>query len=151
MADDLAAPSGIRPDDISILIRRRAEIREEMVRGRQTLRTLVTESQQIDAALRGLRTNPLAVRAAPAIFDGTGNLTRIVFEALNEAEAPMTSKALALRVMEELGMDTRDKALLKHTVRRVCVCLWMQAQKGYFRKAEPAGWPLRWERVPSAQ
>jgi hypothetical protein len=151
MADTLSTPSGIRPDDISLLVRRRAEIREEMVRGRQTLRTLVTESQQIDATLRQLRNNPLAVRAEPAILGATSDLTRIVFEALNEAEAPMTSKALALRVMEELGLDTRDKALLKQTVRRVCVCLWMQAQKGYFRKAEPAEWPLRWERVPAAQ
>jgi len=74
-------------------------------------------------------------------------MTRILFETLDAAEVPMTSRDLALRVMQELGLDATDALAVKHTVRRVCVCLWVQVQKGHFRKAEPKAWPLRWERI----
>lgn len=149
MFENAAARSGSRPDDISVLIRRRAEIRDEISRSRQTLQRLATEFQDIDAAIRGMKTG--APAPSPSTPGGGSDVTRILFEALNEAETPMTSQVLAARVMNELGLDARDKTVAKYMVRRVCVCLWEQVQKGHFRKAEPATRPLRWERVRPEQ
>jgi len=151
MPDTIATHPDLRTDDVTELVRRRAEIRGEIARGRRDLRRLASESQRIDAALRELKGAEAPAASRSSVPDGAGELTRIVFDTLNEATAPMTSRTLALRVMEELGLDASDKSLVKYVVRRVCVCLWMQVQKGYFRKAEPEGGASRWERVPTAQ
>ena len=151
MLENAVTRSGSRPDDISILIRRRAEIRDEISRSRQTLQKLATEFQDVDTAIRNRKGNEPATRPAPAPPGGTSDVTRILFEALNEAEGPMTSQALAARVMGELGLDATNKTVAKYIVRRVCVCLWEQVQKGHFRKIEPVSRPMRWERVRPEQ
>ncbi len=129
-------------------------LRSEITRNRRDLQRLAAEFQRLDAAIRDLKGSALADPEAgdrqprPA---GPSDVTRILFESLDTAEAPMTSRVLALRVMDALGLDARDKAVAKHTVRRVCVCLWEQVQRGHFRKAEPKTWPLTWERVRATQ
>ncbi|WP_443751401.1 hypothetical protein [Asticcacaulis solisilvae] len=151
MLENAAARSDSRPDDISVLIRRRAEIRDEISRSRKALRRLATEFQDVDAAIRTMKEAGPAVRGPASAPGGTSNVTRILFEALTAAETPMTSEALARRVMGELGLDAKNKAVTRYVVRRVCICLWEQVQKGHFRKAEPLSRPMRWERVRPRQ
>ena len=150
MPDSTAIPLASREDDITGLVQRRAMLRSEITRGRRDLQILADEFQRLDAAIRDLKGSAAAGGAQPRPA-GPSDVTRILFESLDAAEAPMTSRVLALRVMEELGLDAADKAVTKHTVRRVCVCLWEQVQRGHFRKAEPKTWPLTWERVRTAQ
>ncbi len=151
MADTLSALPGTRPDDFSQLLRRRAGLRDEIDRVRRTLQTLTGEFQKVETAIRDIEVKHAPAPLPSPLRNGVGDFTRLVVETLRDARAPMTSRAVALRVMEKLDLDASDRALLRQIVRRVCVCLWMQVQKGYFRKAEPEGGAFRWEFVPTAQ
>ena len=150
MPDTNATSLDRREDEITALVHRRAALRSEITRGRRDLQRLTFEFQRIDTAIRQLKGRSVA-SGGPPQAGVTSDITRILFEALNASAEPMTSHALAMRVMEELGMDTTDKTAAKHIVKRVCVCLWEQVQKGRFRQAQPNVRPLTWERVPITQ
>lgn len=150
MADDSSALRGPIPDDISTLIRRRAQIRDDIARSCQDMQRLAAEFERVEAAIREMSSSDDVTPVTPAALETRSGMARIIFNALNEAEAPMTSRALATRVMEELDLDSGNGAVRKHVIRRVCVYLWEQAQKGRFRKVQPEATPLRWECVRSA-
>lgn len=149
MADSTATMLDTRENRITDLVQRHAELRSEITRGRRDLQRLTFEFQRIDMAIRELRGSAAAMAARPQT-GAVSDVTRILFEVLDETDAPMTSRALALRIMEKLGIDAADELAAKYIVRRVCVCLWEQVQKGHFRKIDPNARPLKWERVRSA-
>jgi len=151
MPDSISATLDVREDDIRQLVHRRTELRGKITRSRRDLQRLAVEFQNIDAAIRELKGNGPAPRVLAPVGSGTSDMKRILFEALDAAATPMTSHDLAVRVMEELGLDATDRGLLKHMVKRVCVCLWEQVQKGHFRQSEPGVRPLKWERLRTAR
>jgi len=150
MPDSSATVLDTRQDEIKELVHLRAELRGKITRSRQDLQKLAFEFQRIDTAIRELKGNGAITGNRPQ-SGPVSDVTRILFEALNEAGRPMTSNELALRIIDEMGLDPKDKAVRKYIVRRVCVCLWEQVQKGHFKKSEPRTWPQKWERVRPAQ
>ncbi|HEX3918684.1 MAG TPA: hypothetical protein VHW60_15210 [Caulobacteraceae bacterium] len=47
-------------------------------------------------------------------------MTRVVFNALREADEPLSSRDIALRLMTERGLNPEDKELSVIMVKRIC-------------------------------
>ena len=141
-----------QPNVLHALTRKRAEIAGQIEHNQLALRHLIAELDHIDSTIRIF--NPLvnigAIRSKPAAPRHPafkGEVTRVVFDALREAEVPITSRDIALRLMAERGLDPADRGLSIIMVKRICACLRVQKNKGLVRVAPYAGDLLGWEVV----
>ena len=76
-----------------------------------------------------------------------GEVTRVVFNALKEAKAPLSSRDIALSLMTERGLNPDDRELSVIMVKRICACLRVQKNKGFIRNAPYSGGLQGWELV----
>jgi hypothetical protein len=140
------------PNVLNALVAKRAEIAGKIEHNQLTLRHLIAELDHLDAAIRIFdpSVDIGAVRAKPvpprhAAFKG--EVTRIVFNALKEAKAPLSSRDIALRLMTERGLNPDDRELSVIMVKRICACLRVQKNKGFIRNAPYSGGLQGWELV----
>lgn len=127
-----------RPNTLSGLVAKRAEIAGEVSHARARLRQLIIDLDHIDAAIRlfdpdydveGIRQKlPSAAHRAVR-----GDLTRATLDALRDASGPMTTIELARHVMAERGLNTADRALLQLYTRRTGALLRWQRKRGILR------------------
>lgn len=152
MAHDIIPHDADQPNVLHALTRKRAEVAGQIEHNQLALRHLIAELDHLDATIRIF--NPAidigAIRAKPvpprhAAFKG--EVTRVVFKALREAREPITSRDIALRLMNERGLNPDDRELSVIMVKRVCACLRVQKQKGLIRNAESLGNLQGWEAV----
>jgi hypothetical protein len=137
------------PNVLNALVAKRALIAGQIEHNQLTLRHLIAELDHLDATIRIF--NPAidigAIRAKPvpprhAAFKG--EVTRVVFKALREAKAPISSRDIALTLMTERGLNPDDRELSVIMVKRVCACLRVQKNKGFIRNAPYDGGLQGW-------
>lgn len=152
MSNDVVPWDADQPNVLHALTRKRAEIAGKIEHGQLALRHMIAELDHIDAAIRifnpavdigAIRSKPVPPRHAAF----KGEVTRVVFKALREASAPLTSRDIALRLMTERGLNPDDRELSVIMVKRVCACLRVQKRKGLIRNAENLGNLQGWEAV----
>lgn len=100
------------------LLRKRGELAGDAATLRGQLDRRLTELDAIDRVIRVF--NPeidledLPEKAAPPALTGTrGEFQRFLLEELRRADKPLTTLDLAKRVLEQRGMDTKDRILAK--------------------------------------
>jgi len=152
MANELIPAGADQPNVLHALTRKRAELAGRIEHGQLTLRHLIAELDHIDAAIRifnpaidvgAIRPRPVPPRHAAF----KGEVTRIVLDTLREADRPVTSRDIALRLMKERGLSPDDRGLSVIMVKRVCACLRVHRQKGLVRPVPTIGSLQGWEVV----
>uniref|UniRef100_B0SXQ2 Uncharacterized protein n=1 Tax=Caulobacter sp. (strain K31) TaxID=366602 RepID=B0SXQ2_CAUSK len=152
MSNDVIPWDADQPNVLHALTRKRAEIAGQIEHNQLTLRHLIAELDHVDATIRifnpavdigAIRSKPVPPRHAAF----KGEVTRVVFKTLREATAPVTSRDIAIRLMNERGLNPDDKELSVIMVKRVCACLRVQKNKGLIRNAESFGNLQGWEAV----
>jgi len=140
---DLEVPVGSSSDDILDLLRLRAHLREQLVRGREALGKLSHEFERVDADIRRLTGTPRKVDFERSQI--SGDLPLLVLGILENAQRPLNAREIARKIMSDQGYDADDRDLRTRILRRVNVCLWTQTQKGRLRQSQPKTSPIKWE------
>jgi hypothetical protein len=138
-------PDGVdQPNVLHALTRKRAEIAGKIEHNQLSLRHLVAELDHIDATIRifnpaidiqGIRSKPVPPRHAAF----KGEVTRVVLDALREADGPLTSREIARLLMDQRGLNPEDRELMVIMVKRVCACLRVQRRRGLAKTAPLIG------------
>jgi hypothetical protein len=153
MVDEVIPIGAEQPNVLHALVRKRAELAGRIEHCQLELRHLIAELDHVDATIRifnpdvdipAIRSKPVPPRHAAF----KGEVTRVVLDTLREAEAPVTSREIALTLMEARGLNPDDRELSIIMVKRVCACLRAQRMKGLVRMAPLAGSLQGWEIVP---
>jgi hypothetical protein len=130
-----------RPNTFDRLVEKRAEIAGQISHTHATLRQLIIDQDNVDAAIRifdpsydveGIRQKiPSVVHRALR-----SDLTRAAIDALRDTPGPMTTKELARHVIAERGLNTADAALLQLFTRRTGALLRWQRNRGILRSVK---------------
>jgi hypothetical protein len=110
---------------IAGLVAKRAELAGEIDSAEATLSQLRADLLHIDAAIRILDPSYKTDAIRPkkkrkgADWFGNGELLRLILETLRKAGEPLTSKEVALAVMERKGFDTTDETTVRLVEKRV--------------------------------
>lgn len=148
--NDVVPEGTAQPNVLHALTKKRSEIAGQIEHNQLSLRRLIAELDHIDAAIRIF--NPAidisAIRAKPvpprhAAFKG--EVTRLVLDSLREANRPLTSRDIAVLLMEDRGLNKGDRDLSVIMVKRICACLRVQRQKGLVRNVPLVGNLQGWE------
>lgn len=152
MPNELIPVDADQPNVLHALTRKRAEIAGRIEHAQLELRHLIAELDHVDATIRifnpdidigAIRSKPVPPRHAAF----KGEVTRLVLTSLRHAEAPITSRDIALKLMVGRGLNPEDRELSVIMVKRVCACLRVQKRKGIVRNAPSAGSLQGWELV----
>lgn len=152
MVNEVIPLDSEQPNVLNALVRKRAEIAGQIEYNQLSLRHLIAELDHIDAAIRifnpaidigAIRSKPVPPRHAAF----KGEVTRVVFDMLRDASGPLTSRDIALSLMEQRGLNPNDRGLSVIMVKRICACLRVQKQKGLVRNAVSLGNLQGWEVV----
>ena len=150
MANEIIPFDADQPNVLHALTRKRAEVAGQIEHNQLELRRLIAELDHIDATIRifnptidigAIRSKPVPPRHAAF----KGEVTRIVFQTLRDAQQPVTSRDIAMRLMTERGLNPDDRELAVIMVKRVCACLRVQKQKGLVRNVPSVGNLQGWE------
>lgn len=150
MPNALIPADADQPNVLHALTRKRAELAGKIEHAQLEVRHLIAELDHIDAAIRifnpavdisAIRSKPVPPRHAAF----KGEVTRIVFDTLREADGPVSSRDIAKVLMAQRGLNPDDRELSVIMVKRVLACLRVQKRKGLVRNAPFAGDLLGWE------
>ncbi len=105
------------------LIRKRAEMAGEAAGLKERLAARLSDLDALDRVIRifkpGIDLGDLPERPAPLALTGTrGEFQRFLIAQLRKADGPLTTHALAERVMIERGLDPADKIMFKMIAHR---------------------------------
>lgn len=106
---------------ISGLLSARAEMMEEIAATRERLAVLANDIEAIDRVLERLGYDgevKLTPRAARIVLFYRGELRQFLLGQLRE-HGPMTSRAMAERLIQIEGKDTRDRRMMGDVVKRI--------------------------------
>jgi hypothetical protein len=136
---------------LSGLVKKRAELAGKIEDAQTTLRILIIDLDNIDAAIRifdpdidlaEIKAKPLL----PRNHAFKGEVSRIVFQVLRQATQPMTAQEIAQHVMAGRGLNSSDKRLIKVIGKRVGACLRHHRKRGLLRATKSVGQQLlQWE------
>ena len=152
MANEIIPPDAAEPLALHALIRKRAEIAGRAKLARRELDRIVAELDHVDATILifdpTIRLDAIRAKFIPPVHPAKrGEIARVAFRCIREADGPITSREIALRVMEERRLDVGERALVGLMVRRVCVCLRAQRDNGRIRSVPTATGAQGWEPV----
>lgn len=141
-----------QPNLLNGLVAKRAQIAGQIEANQEELRKLINDLDAVEATIRVFDPNvdlnevyPRPVPPRHAAFKG--EVTRIVFKALREAEEPLTSRQIALVLMRERGLNTENPELRVLMTTRVGACLSAKRDQQKVRSVEITGRLLGWELV----
>ena len=134
---------------VSALMRKRAEMAGHIEHTQTALRQLIIDLDNLDATLRLFEPDIDLEEIKPKPFPPRhqafrGEVSRIVFAALRQANGPLTSQDIAQHVMAERGLNTSDKRLVRLVGKRVGACLRHQRARGLVRSKPGPGPYLVW-------
>lgn len=133
------------------LVRKRAEFAGNLERQQAQVRDLQRAIAHVDAVLMLLNPDVRIERirpkhTAPLHAAGYGEITSVVIDCLREADAPLSSRALAQSVIEARELEKDDPALEVLMAKRVRACLRVHRVAGRVRAITmidaPQGWVL---------
>jgi hypothetical protein len=140
-----------RPNTVSGLIAKRAEIAGQIGVAQIELRRLIANLDHVDATIRlfapDLATETIrSKRPIPPQHQALrGEVKRIVLDTMREARRPVTTAEIASRVLSARMLPATDPELRKLFVRRVGQCLLMMKRKDVVRIVELPGRFQGWE------
>jgi len=149
MANELVPADADHPLVIHGLIRKRAEIAGQIEQHRREVRRLLDQLEHVDATLRifapDLDVCRIRAKAAPARHRaGKGQVLAVAFDALREANRPLTTAELAMRVMAARGLSADNPDLARLMVNRLRACLQSQRDRGLVRSERQESGLLAW-------
>jgi len=140
------------PNLLNGLVQKRAQIAGQIEANQQELRKLINALDAVEATIRvfdpSIDMMAIHLRPVPprhAAFKG--EVTRVVFLALREANEPITSRDIATFLMKERGLNTDDAELLVLMTKRVGACLKAKFNQKKVRSVQISGRLLGWELV----
>ncbi|MPZ39893.1 MAG: hypothetical protein GEU95_17905 [Rhizobiales bacterium] len=135
---------------ISGLKKKRAELAGKIEHHQTVLRQLIIDLDNLDATLRlfvpdidleEIKPKPMPPRSMAF----KGEVSRIIFETLRDANGPMTVQQMAEIVMAQRGLNTADKKLARAISKRVGAALRHHRSRGTLRSVKGPGSFLLWE------
>lgn len=141
-----------QPNLLNGLVAKRAELAGRIEANQAELRDLVVQLDSIESTIRIFNPDidldaiqPRPVPPKHAAFKG--EVTRIVFDCLREAEAPMTSRDIALALIAWRRLNPDDRGLVTLMTKRVGACLKAKQEQKKVRSLRTDGPLLGWELV----
>ena len=139
-----------QPVVLHALVRKRAELAGQVEEGRAELRRLLAAIEHIDSTIRlfnlDVDIDGIKPKRRPAPYAaGYGEVTKVVLDSLREADEPLTSRELAMRVTAERGLNADDEELLNTMAKRVRACLRAHRVQGRVRAVPLPDGPQGWE------
>ena len=138
------------PHVVTALIAKRAELAGKIDKAQKDLRQLAIEMDAIDRAL--LIFDPdadimaIQPKPVPVVHRALrGEVKRVILDMLRAAKAPVTSRAIAHKVMKERGLDSKDRPLERLMVKRVGAALRSLRKQGLVTEVLIAGKFMNWE------
>ena len=114
---------------VSALARKRAELSGEIECIHQNLSKLIADLENLDATLLLFDPDypvetiePNAFRP-PDDWSNRGEMTCVVLGILRQAAEPLTTRDIALQLITDRALNTRDQRLLRLMLKRVSVAL----------------------------
>lgn len=112
------------PHVVTALIAKRAEIAGQIEHAQTSLRQLIIDLDNIDAAIRLFKPDIDLEEIRPKPFPPRnqafrGEVSRLILSALRQSSVPLTTHDLARHVMAERGLNTADKRLVRTIGKRV--------------------------------
>ena len=140
-------PGADSPNLLNGLIAKRAEIAGQLEANRRDHLRLLSDLKVVDDTIRLFQPDvDLAlVRPKPVPVEHAaewGEVTAAVYEALRDANAPLTALDLAIMIMRQRQLDTADANLVRLIRRRVGACLAAKRDQGHV-----VSLPLRGRRI----
>jgi len=136
---------------INGLIRRRATLSGEIESTHETLRKMVLDLENLDATIiqfdpdfKVEMIKPKGFRP-PSDWSGRGQMTRIILSILRQTSEPLTTHDIALQLLFERALDTRDQRLVRRMTKRVGVALRGQRDNSTVRSIQGPGQYMLWE------
>ena len=135
---------------VNALIRKRAEIAGRIEHHQIHLRQAIIDLDNLDATLRlfvpdieleDIKPTPFPPRQAAF----KGEVARLVFETLRNADGPMTAQQLAQRFLAARGLNTADKKMVRIVGKRIGSALRHHRGRGTLRSIKGEGPNLLWE------
>jgi hypothetical protein len=117
---------------ISGLLQKRAEMMEEIAAMRERLAALSNDVEALDRVLERLGYDgdvKLTPRVPRIVLFYRGELRQFLAATLRE-HGPMTSRALAERLMQSEGKDARDRRMMADVVKRIGKALRLMQDQG---------------------
>lgn len=133
------------------LIRKRAEMAGQVQAKQAELGALIAGLQHIDAAIRifkpEIKLEDLPEKVAPSAFTAfRGEFQRFLLDQLRRSNHPLSTFDLAERVMEQRGLDPKDKIALSLIRKRTGYALAkLRKQSKVTSRQTHRSAPLEWE------
>lgn len=135
---------------LSGLLAKRSELAGQIDHHQMTLRNLIIQLDSLDATIRlfkpdidldVIKAKPLPPRNAAF----QGEVTRAVLDKLRRMQRPMTTRELAIAVIEARGLDNADATLMRLMVKRVNATLRHQKNRGVLTGERGADNHVLWD------
>ncbi len=146
MSDSAGMDQGETSNELYTLVRKLTDMADDIDHKRRCLEELALEVRRMDSGVRNKRA--AMVPGSPAkvpVAASERSIPSMVLEILATAQAPMTSRDIALGIMKMQGLDPANVPVRNRIIHRVSETLWVQTQKRLVRKAGPARSPIQWE------
>ena len=141
-----------RPNTVSGLMAKRAEIAGKVRDLRDQLAAATADLEHLDATIRMFDPDGAVPLRKPPRRQGPdaafkGEMRRYVMSALREATGPLTSLEIAVYIASTKGYDASDRNRMTVIRKRVGACLFKLKQKGVVRAVPQAGEYKGWEQT----
>ena len=159
---DMSQKSGLKAAEpvlpmlpLDSLARRREALGAEIRARREGLLVLVVELRHLDEAIRRAAQSPETALSetdlASHSISGAGGISHLVIDVFRDAPQALSSRDIARRMADKLGLDPGNRAVMKYLTQRVCTCLWTLRQGGSVSKPVKTRGSLQlWECAPAS-
>ena len=137
---------------IPALKKRRIELATEIEHAQNRLRQLALDITGLDATIRLFDSDyhAEAIKSANGLYTYSdwrrrGDMVRIVFDIMRQAEKPLTTNDIVSALMASRGLDGTDRRLFHLIRKRVGAALRDQRPKGTVRSQRGPGLCMLWE------
>lgn len=138
---------------LSALVTRRSELAGEIEHSQLHTRKLIADLEHLDATIlqfnpdyRVETIKPKGFRP-PSDWASRGEMSRAILSMLRQAKQPMTTKEVALAIMENRGLDAGDEKLVRKMTKRCGVALRAQRENGLISGQDGDGLYMMWQIV----
>ena len=141
------------PHVVTALVAKRAEIAGRIEHAQTSLRQLIIDLDNIDAAIRLFKPDIDLEEIRPKPFPPRnqafrGEVSRLILSALRQSPSPLSTHDLARHVMAERGLNTADKRLVRVIGKRVGSAMRHLRNRGLVRSEQGPGQYLDWRITP---